>query len=559
MKVLVPANIKYEDIFKPWESKRIDKRLNLENTVYIILDYMLKNGNIWVLWYEVVELHSPMFKKICNQNFFDAMPVLIKMGVIKQNLDDGNYEPLISSKKYNLAYHYCMGGIVEIELKPSSVQKNYQRFQEKGYLHKINLNEGFSTEHLLKQFEGLEIQIMPEIETYKAMYLEEMTKYLRLYWSRKKLRYLILSKMGQMEQNVADLYSRQFNPTQNVKNLRFHSLFTNILKELRSFIRVNGNHLIEFDLKSSNAYVLACILSHDFFYQKKHGLNLNTTFKLLSNKIDNLNKTKEQTKTRGTRTEAEAGGARRRIPYMCPTFYERDDVILFRKIPFEEGFYEHLIAMAKENHEDLIKRFPTLIKRDSVKKMVLSYLTDTEKKHRRNMTIVKLMGKIYPSICEFIDSLLVFKHIDSAMAYLLQRTEAFLVLEILAKKLMKELDLVKIFTIHDCLLIEDNDLNKSEIISKIQKILVEYTGIKPGVSIKKMNPISDVFTIVGNTVNKLKVKSQISEKIGTQQEKRIFSQYEVHYVKVGINMIFGVDKQQEEARKFENFIESLYG
>jgi len=520
---------------------------------------MLKNGNIWVLWYEIIELHSPMFKKICSQNFFDAIPVLVKMGVIKQNLDDGNYEPLISSKKYNLAYQYCMGGIVEIELKPSSVQKNYQRYQEEGYLHKINLNEGFSTEHLFQQFEGLEIQIMPEIELYKTLYQEEMMKYLKLCWGQKKLRYLIISKMGQMEQNVADLYSRQFNPIQNVKNLRFHSLFTNILKELRSFIRVNGNHLIEFDLKSSNAYVLACILNHDFFYQKKHGLNLNTTFKLLSNKIENLNKIKEQTKTRGTRTEGEEGGRTRRIPYMCPTFYERDDVLLFRKIPFEEGFYEHLIAMAKENHEDLIKRFPTLIKRDSVKKMVLSYLTDTEKKHRRNMTIVKLMGKIYPSICEFIDSLLVFKHIDSAMAYLLQRTEAFLVLEILAKKLMKELDLVKIFTIHDCLLIEDKDLNKSEIISKIQKILVEYTGITPGVSIKKINPISDVVDIVGNTVNKLKVKSQISEKIGTQQEKRIFSQYEVHYVKVGINMIFGVDKQQDEARKFENFIESIYG
>ena len=89
--------------------------------------------------------------------------------------------------------------------------------------------------------------------------------------------------------------------------------------------------------------------------------------------------------------------------------------------------------------------------------------------------------------------------------------------------------------------------------------MVEYTGITPGVSIKKINPISDVVDIVGNTVNKLKAKSQILEKIGTQQEKRIFSQYEVHYVKVGINMIFGVDKQQDEARKFENFIESIYG
>ena len=113
------------------------------------------------------------------------------------------------------------------------------------------MNEGKDVEHIFKQFENLEIEILPEIHEFTSMYQGLLHIHLKKYWNKKKIRYLILAKIGKIDQDIEDLFMRKFNPKLNNENLRFHSLFTNILKEFRSFIRINGNKLIEFDLKSS--------------------------------------------------------------------------------------------------------------------------------------------------------------------------------------------------------------------------------------------------------------------------------------------------------------------
>ena len=92
MKVLVPSNIPYNEIFRDWEDKRVDKRVNLKNTLLIILDYMVNKKDLFSLWFDPVGLNSIMFKKICGQNFFDVKPELIKRGILIQNTDEGKYE-----------------------------------------------------------------------------------------------------------------------------------------------------------------------------------------------------------------------------------------------------------------------------------------------------------------------------------------------------------------------------------------------------------------------------------------------------------------------------------
>lgn len=69
MIVKVPANIPYEEIFHKWEELRIDKRTNLKNTVYIILDYMVDDNGINSLWYDSVGISSPKFKKNMFREF----------------------------------------------------------------------------------------------------------------------------------------------------------------------------------------------------------------------------------------------------------------------------------------------------------------------------------------------------------------------------------------------------------------------------------------------------------------------------------------------------------
>ena len=554
MVVNIPANIPYKEIFKIWEDRRIDNRVNLENTVYIILDYMIRQNGINTLWAEPVGLLSTLFKKICSANFIVVKRELIDRGVLIQNLNLGNYEVGIRPEMYNLNFAYCNNGLISKTLDSSSTAKNYQSFIENGYLHEINLNEGKDVQHLFDQFENLEIEILPDIYDFKTAYQNRMRFHLKEYWKKKKLRYLIFSKIGQIEQNVEDLYERKFNPKLNSQNLRFHSLFTNLIKELRSFIRINGNELVEFDLKSSNLYVLATILNSEFFTNQKGQYNLFKVYRRLHIKLTNLLEAKGEEPN----TEGRGGARRRNIPYLLPTYFEKDDLRHFKQLSFETGFYEVLIEIAVQHHKDLLLKYPSLRNRNSVKNMVLSFLTDTEKKHRKHMAIVKLLNRVFPSVCEFVASNLVFRNIKSPMPYLLQRAESFLVLDIVAKELIKAYPNSKVLTIHDCFLMEDAGLNRNEVIDKIKQVLTDFTGIKPGVAVKTSNPLLDVDQIVDDTVKKLMSKSMIKEKIDTPEEKRLFSPLRSNQVEAGICSQFSGKRREAALKEFKEYVSKLY-
>lgn len=555
MYINVPANIAYNEIFDLWKDKRIDKRINLENTVYIILDYMICGKGLSAIFYQPISLPSKLFKKICSENFFIVKKVLEERGIIRQNLDLGNYEVGITSERYNLSFKYCFAGNIQVEIKEGSTLRNYEKFKENGYMHKVNLNDGKDIKHIFKQFENLEIDILPEIHTFKQLYHERLQYHLNENWNKKKIRYLIFAKIGQMEQNVSNIFDRRFDPTLNPLNLRFHSMFTNIIKELRSFIRINGNEFIEFDLKSSNLYVLATLMNFEFFNETKGEYNLNKIFKKLHTKIENLKESKKQKPT----TKGRQGARERKLPYLCPTFFERKDVQLFKQLSFEDGFYEQLIEIARLDHSDLILKYPKLGDRDSVKKMVLSFLTDTEKKHRKNMVIIKLMERIFPSICEFVSTNLVFRNFKSPMPYLLQRAESFLVLDLVAKELIKNFPDSKLITIHDCFLMEDIGFDRDKVVRNIKQTLFEFTGITPGVSVKTPTPILEVDDIVDKTVKKLINKSFIKEDLSTPIEKRLFSPAIINQVRAGIILMFsGVDRA-EKLEEFKLFVDKRHG
>lgn len=555
MYINVPANIPYDEIFDLWKEKRVDKRINLENTVYIILDYMICGKGLNAIFIEPISLSSKLFKKICSENFFIVKKVLEERGIIRQNLDLGKYEVGITSERYNLSFKYCFAGTIQVEIKEGSALRNYEFFKENGFLHKVNLNEGKDIKHIFDQFDNLEIEILPEIHTFKQLYQERLQYHLCENWNRKKIRYLILAKMGQMEQNVVNIFERRFNPKLNLQNLRFHSLFTNVIKELRAFIRINGNELIEFDLKSSNLYVLATLMNFEFFNETKGKYNLNTIFKKLHKKIENIKESKNQKPT----TEGRQGARERKVPYLCPTFFERKDVQLFKQLSYEDGFYEQLIEIARLDHPDLILKYPKLGDRDAVKKMVLSFLTDTEKKHRKNMVIIKLMDRIFPSICEFVNSNLVFRNFKSPMPYLLQRAESFLVLDLVAKELIKRFPDSKLITIHDCFLMEDIGFDRDKVVSMIKQILFEFTGITPGVSVKTQNPMIEVDDIVDKTVKKLISKSFTKEDLNTPNEKRLFSPAIINQVESGIILMYNGVERSEKLAEFKLFVDKRHG
>jgi hypothetical protein len=244
---------------------------------------------------------------------------------------------------------------------------------------------------------------------------------------------------------------------------------------------------------------------------------------------------------------------------LCPTFFEQEDLLKFKNISFEDGFYEVLIETVRIEHPDLLKRYPSLGDRDKVKKMVLSFLTDTEKKHRKNMAIVLLMERLFPTICEFVQSNLVYRNFKSPMPYLLQRSESFLVLDLVAKELINSFPNSKFITIHDCFLMENGLNDNDKVVEKIKQVLFDFTGVIPGVTVKTLCPITDAENIVDKTFLKLKSRSFIKEKINTPDEKRLFSSAIIFQVERGICHLYYGEERTKALDEFKSFIDKRYG
>lgn len=71
--------------------------------------------------------------------------------------------------------------------------------------------------------------------------------------------------MRELKNKINSVKKKNFRPKVSQSNHRLNSVITRLNRELRYYLRINGNRLVEVDLKSSQLYVLATILCDRFF------------------------------------------------------------------------------------------------------------------------------------------------------------------------------------------------------------------------------------------------------------------------------------------------------
>ena len=284
---------------------------------------------------------------------------------------------------------------------------------------------------------------------------------------------ILKNKIGIWLLTINDIENNQYWYNKSTTNWRYNSTITNNPKIFKKYLKYNNESLVQVDIKCSQVYLLSSILNYDFFKSNNQLSFCQIMNSLLIDKF--IKDIKSYLFS----------------PLMFAHFEKRkylgkDEIIIkdhnefqkFRDAPFQEDFYSHLFELEYGVP-------PTNYQRKSIKKDIMYVLFQSNRKHRELVEGVRLLEKFYPYVNQFI-----LKIMDKVgkrnFSLLLQRVESYLILDCVVPEFHRRYPAAPIFTIHDCIITTEQ--HKLELTKVMFEVLYEKTGIKPGLSVEKLDP-----------------------------------------------------------------------
>jgi len=315
---------------------------------------------------------------------------------------------------------------------------------EKFHIEENNIKNDVATDFLSDQFYKDNIRFDKDVFTYLFNFYKEIETKM----DNDKQKVLLKNYIGRNLCIIDDICNNDMFFGRSKSNYRYYSSLTSINRIIRPFILVNNNPLISIDIKSSQPYILASILDSSFY-------NIN--------KVNNINKIRKG-----------IGGI-----ILFPRFLKGKErgIEKYRSISFDKDFYS--IVLRKE-----FGREPTKIERETLKQKTMQFLFYNNSKAREKNELNYLV-KQYPAINSIITSFLNIIG-ERDFSFLLQRSESLLVIDIISKEFNEKFPKEPLFTLHDCIITTEQ--HKLELTKVMFEVLYEKTDIKPGLSVKKLDP-----------------------------------------------------------------------
>ena len=227
---------------------------------------------------------------------------------------------------------------------------------------------------------------------------------------------------------------------------RFHSNITNMKRELRQFLRINGKPLANIDIKNSQPYLSTIILTYP---SKIAWLAKNTAFQMLLQTLQvSIN----------------------------------EDVKLYIKLVATGQFYEYLIQeFAKEE---------IILTRKETKTQVCRILFASNRlpKDEVNRKCRLIFKDRFPTVHRIFSKVrgrtqgTKFEN-SNRFAILLATIESYLLLNVIVKRIIKELPGVIVMTIHDSIMTGILTDNVNAVRKIMIEVLTEFVGIEPKIEI----------------------------------------------------------------------------
>ncbi len=474
--IRIPSNIDYEQLFSKIEGKDSYKN-ELIDATYVVLSFLFPSKD-----YIKATSGFEGFKSINNVEINKI--IRNRFGKVKSLLMDVNSHSsgaiLIEKKEYQpgiVSMGYKLND--ELFLNPgerwvglgSNAEKRLIRYEEDG----IKKYEDFKSTYqfLLDKYESditIDDGAFDYVIKLKSVLLEKVNQF---DGDKDEMTKRVNYTIKEMNSKIRAIQKKRFRPSVSKSNHRLNSVVTTLYRELRYYLRINGNKLVEVDLKSSQPYVLGSILTNSFFSGDSNiDFSLIRIYPQLYNQLNYIvsKSTTDITSLIGNSLYNNKKGFPKY--FMSGGLDNCLEIQSYRSLPFEEGFYPHL------NNTFLNGDFET----QKVKDNVMLLLNLQNLRTRDNIVLIQQFKKHFPNINSFIESINNLNSFKSAIAILLQRSESYLFLLIGCKAVNERLPDVPYLTIHDSILIEEQ---YCEVVTPILKeSLNSITGIEPGVSVK---------------------------------------------------------------------------
>lgn len=549
----VPMNIDYESLFSKIEGKSISKK-ELIDSVYLVLSLLYPKGKYKHRFRKTngfKPLSNVQMNQLTRNRFGDVKRLLMNPDVTPEGsilVEDESYQVGVVSKKYKLNDAlYNNPGEKYVTLDSNTSKRFIAHLKKKREDRKLFESQ---YQHIQEKFEKSCITIDDDVDDYIWSLQKELFNNSYQHYHRdKNIKIQIHIKIGELKSKCDKIKSKELSTSISEKNHRFNSSITNLNKELRYYIKINGLDTIEVDTKNSQPYILATILSHVFFASTTSEYSLYNIYPELYNKVlrfEKYNEIKNSERTStydASITYSNYTSNSLSIYYhsfidescMSGTLWHLSEFETYRNLPFETGIYYHLSEVF----------FNKEVSAKEIKKSVMYLLNASNKNMRNNIDVIRKFKETFPIINSIIEKFNSLKNLPSAFSLLLQRCESHLFLKVGCKELYDTLGDIPFITIHDGIIVPKENAG---IVAKSLKTSIEnYTKIPVGISFKETTKPIDNIKKIG--------KEKWDEIVHTKFDISELTEKDKYHLKIGANYFNRhIDSEEKKLEYIENLL-----
>jgi hypothetical protein len=258
---------------------------------------------------------------------------------------------------------------------------------------------------------------------------------------------------------------RQVSPA----NWRLNSSLTHLKRTLRPFLLCNGQRLAEVDVTASQPYILSAVMRNEFITGNDGFFNLQSISPVIFKRLHDAGYITSYSRDitysfgyssySGTTIHTEfnpdlgpsTGDIKNTISLMWGSFYndmELESIRSYQNAPFSNDFYKYLVSIVKSKTE--IKTQDEDVLRERIKNNMRLVLFDDNKMHRTHGTYLKIFKELYPGVEKWTYEIL--KKIGKKeFSYLLQRSESYIILDLISRDFHGKYPFAPVYTIHDAI------------------------------------------------------------------------------------------------------------
>ena len=230
---------------------------------------------------------------------------------------------------------------------------------------------------------------------------------------------------------IENIEKGELNYSVSMSNHRVNSVFTSMKRELRYFLRTNGEQMVEVDITTSHPFTLATILTEKFFKETNLGYNLHSLFPqfyksfkysceameyqdflkkfaghmVIESNVINDNYISYLTYQGNVLYNIKYPLLDTFISYMCGRFWRKRGIQKYRSLNFKKDIYESIgkdIGMSREKVKDQFKL----------------YINFSDKNRRVNVELIKHLERQFKEVSKLVQFLSNMNHFKSPFSYL---------------------------------------------------------------------------------------------------------------------------------------------